>query len=312
MRTRYLLIYFSVLLLFVLAALGYLLVSYDPGRGAIGEEEAPIAVEDPPFDNHPVAPPDDSVEDPGVDEPGDEPVADEPVIPVPGAPPVPRYRLYLILDDAGQNLQELAPFAPLRGPFTLAVLPGLPFSAEAAQWALERGHEVILHQPMEAFSGADPGPGAIFHDDDPAVIQRTLRANLQAIPGITGVNNHMGSRVTSTPEAMRSVLTVIQEEGLYFLDSRTTPESVVPQVATELDMAVLVRQVFLDDDRTPAAIQQELDRALEIARTEGSVIMIGHVMVPFLAEELVRRQDRLQAEGFVFAPLIEAYQELQR
>lgn len=311
MRTRHLLIYFGVLLLFVLSALGYLLVSYDPGRGATGEEEVPTAVEDPSVDDPPGALADEP-EDESKADPEDEPVADEPVIPVPGAPPVPRYRLYLILDDAGQNLQELAPFAPLRGPFTLAVLPGLPFSAEAAQWALDRGHEVILHQPMEAFSGADPGPGAIFHDDDPAVIQRTLRANLQAIPGITGVNNHMGSRVTSTPEAMRSVLTVIQEEGLYFLDSRTTPESVVPQVATELDMSVLVRQVFLDDDRAPAAIQQELDRALEIARIEGSVIMIGHVMVPFLAEELVRRQDRLQAEGFIFAPLIEAYQELQR
>lgn len=311
MRTRHLLIYFGVLLLFVLSALGYLLVSYDPGRGATGEEEVLTAVEDPSVDDPPGALADEP-EDESKADPEDEPVADEPVIPVPGAPPVPRYRLYLILDDAGQNLQELAPFAPLRGPFTLAVLPGLPFSAEAAQWALDRGHEVILHQPMEAFSGADPGPGAIFHDDDPATIQRTLRANLQAIPGITGVNNHMGSRVTSTPEAMRSVLTVIQEEGLYFLDSRTTPESVVPQVATELDVSVLVRQVFLDDDRAPAAIQQELDRALEIARVEGAVIMIGHVMVPFLAEELVRRQDRLQAEGFVFAPLIEAYQELQR
>jgi polysaccharide deacetylase 2 family uncharacterized protein YibQ len=305
MRTRYLLLYFGVLFLFVLFALGYLLVSYDSGSQGVADTEGSQRTLD-----EPVVPDD----LPGPDT-VPSPVDEAPVVAArpeeaPEDLPPPRYRLYLILDDAGQNLTELAPFELLRGPFTLAVLPHLPFSVEAAQWALERGHEVILHQPMEAFSGADPGPGAISHDDDPDVIRRTLQANLLSIPGITGVNNHMGSRVTATPEAMRSVLSVIREEELYFLDSRTTPESVVPQVAAELGMAVLVRQVFLDDDRTPAAIQAELDRALEIARAEGSVIMIGHVMVPFLAEELIRRQDRLRQEGFVFAPLKAAYREI--
>lgn len=254
--------------------------------------------------------PDDAV--PG-DELRDDSGAEDPAGPRyqdPGHPPthdqLPGYRMYLVLDDAGNNLDEVRQFLSFSGTFTVAVLPGLRFTGEAARMVRAMGHEVILHQPMEAQGGEDPGPGAIFLGDTPMAIAATLADNLRAVGPVRGINNHMGSAVTADASAMAVILGYLSQQGLYFLDSRTTAESVVEAVAEELGIPVLVRHVFLDHHRHREAIAAQFDRAEQIARDTGEVIMIGHVMVEDLAVELLAREERLAEEGFVFLPLSDA------
>ncbi len=220
-----------------------------------------------------------------------------------------QFDLYLVLDDAGQAIDEIKRLKGFSGPYTLAVLPDLPHSLEVTKRAIAEGHEVILHQPMEALNGEDPGPGAIFADQSEEEIRAVLRENMQRYPGFVGMNNHMGSRITSDPRVVEIILDVIAETGLFFLDSRTTASSVVPTVASGRGMTVLVRQVFLDHYREADTIREQLDLALEIARATGSVIMIGHVTVPETLQLLIEREDELVAEGFRFRPLSHAYQE---
>lgn len=231
--------------------------------------------------------------------PGEEP----PRVISPEEGPQPGPLLFLVLDDAGQSWQEMEFFVELAVPYTVAVLPGLPESREVIRQARGWGYEVILHQPMEAFNGQDPGPRAITASHTIEEALEILKGNLDRYTGVVGVNNHMGSRITSDPSFMGPLLKEVAGRDLLFLDSLTTSRSVVSAVAAREGIAVLVRDVFLDHHRTRADIEAQLERALEIARLRGQVIMIGHVTVPETARVLIERQEEILREGFRFLPL---------
>lgn len=212
-------------------------------------------------------------------------------------------RLYVVLDDAGHDLDDLRQFMPFPGVVTVAVLPGLEYSREAAQMVIALGHEAILHQPMEASGGNDPGPGAIFVAHSDPQIRQTLTSNLSSMPGVVGVNNHMGSRATADERVMATVAHTLRRHRLFFLDSRTTHLSVAADTTRGVGVPTVVRDVFLDNVRDDEAISVQLDQGLAIARERGHAVLIGHVTSPELARVLIDRYSELVEAGFVFRPL---------
>jgi hypothetical protein len=86
----------------------------------------------------------------------------------------------------------------------------------------------------------------------------------------------MGSRGTADRRVIRAVLEVVRDQGLFFLDSRTTKDTVVEPVAAELGVRVARRAVFLDNDEREEAIRGEIERLIALAHTRGSAIAIGH------------------------------------
>jgi polysaccharide deacetylase 2 family uncharacterized protein YibQ len=107
-------------------------------------------------------------------------------------------------------------------------------------------------------------------------MERQLERDLRAVPYIVGVNGHMGSRFTSDPQAMRTLLGALRERGLFFLDSKTSPESVAAEIASRLQVPFAERSVFLDHDPEPAAVARALATAARVARQAGHAIAIGH------------------------------------
>ena len=91
-----------------------------------------------------------------------------------------------------------------------------------------------------------------------------------------GLNNHMGSRFTADPEAMAVVLDEVNLRGMMMLDSVTTPNSVVRELAQSLGVPSTARDVFLDNNRDPALIHQQLDELERIARVTGRAVALGH------------------------------------
>ena len=167
-------------------------------------------------------------------------------------------RLAVVIDDAGNNLQELRPFLEFPAPLTFAVLPQLQHSARAAKLARSHGHEVILHLPMAAVSGLYPGPGTITAELSDGEIRSLLERNFDSITGAAGTNNHMGSAGTADPRIMNAVMAYLAESGKFFVDSRTTPTSVAAPYAAKYGVPFMQRDVFLDHDRDPAAIRAAL------------------------------------------------------
>jgi polysaccharide deacetylase 2 family uncharacterized protein YibQ len=183
----------------------------------------------------------------------------------------------LIIDDAGYNLDELRAFLDLPGPFTVAVLPNLPHSREAARMVLAAGKDLILHCPMEAVGGEDPGPGALLVGLDREEIEARLARAFASVPGALGMNNHMGSRATTDERLMKVVLGYLKREGKFYIDSRTTTATVGPAIAQSLGVPNGQRDVFIDDDTAAERIQDAWSHGVEEARDRGSAILIGHV-----------------------------------
>jgi polysaccharide deacetylase 2 family uncharacterized protein YibQ len=184
--------------------------------------------------------------------------------------------LAIVVDDLGPaaGLSERATRLPV--PVTLAFLPyaeGLPAMTAAAK---AHGHEVFLHLPMEPRGSPNPGPKAIMVDLPPKDLDERLAWAFDRVPLATGVNNHMGSRATSDPETMLRVLQEVRRRGLAFVDSRTSPMSVGDGLAAQLGIPHAARDVFIDNNPTPAAVQQMLGAAERLARKRGYALAIGH------------------------------------
>ena len=225
------------------------------------------------------------------------PIQDLPELPSKG-------KLIFVFDDAGHNLEQLQYFLDLPFPCTIAVLPKLPNSIETARRIRAAGKELILHQPMQAVNpNIDPGEGAVKPGMNREEIKKIVASNVEEIGPIAGMNNHEGSLITSDEEAMNAVLELCREKNIYFLDSRTSSKSVVPQVAKKLNMSIWERAVFLDNKRDKAYMKKQIIEGLEIASQRGEAIMIGHVFTVDLAILLKEMYSDLTQEGYTFSTI---------
>jgi polysaccharide deacetylase 2 family uncharacterized protein YibQ len=251
------------------------------------------------------APPPNPVKTPARPAAGETPLPAEPETEVakPGGPE-PAGRVALVIDDLGRDLTELATLKGLGIPLSYAVLP---FEAETAPVvaALRQEHaEILCHLPMEPENDRlhDPGPGALRLGMSESELRDLTAAALAAVPGATGVNNHMGSGLSADPRSMRSILGVLAAKNLFFLDSRTSARSVGYRVASALGIPAAERHVFLDDDERPEAVEAQFARLLTLARSKGAAIAIGHPH-PATLEILAREVPKAREAGFQFVPV---------
>ncbi|WP_252722303.1 divergent polysaccharide deacetylase family protein [Treponema medium] len=218
--------------------------------------------------------------------------------------------LTFVFDDAGHNLDQLEHFLRLPFPCTIAVLPGLRYSSESARRIRKAGKQVILHQPMQSIDlHINPGPGAVTPGLSAEQIKNIVRKNLEEIWPVAGMNNHEGSLMTADEAAMSAVLDVVAEKHIFFLDSRTTARSVVAKVAKEKNMAVWERAIFIDNDKSRAAMETQIKKGLSIARQKGAAIMIGHVFTVELAQLLTEMYPALIEDGFSLSAIAQVAQK---
>jgi polysaccharide deacetylase 2 family uncharacterized protein YibQ len=223
--------------------------------------------------------------------PQEAPPAPEAVpVPVPPRPePAGLPRVALVIDDLGYAPPDLVTrLCALSVPFDVAVLPYQEFTRQSAEIAHGRGKEVMLHLPMEPKGypgpGKDPGPDAILFNLTEAQVRERVQKALAAIPFRKGVNNHMGSRITPDQARMTWVLEEVKARQCFFVDSRTEKDSVAFDVARDLAVPTVQRKVFLDDDKSAAAITRQWDRTLALARTDGQTLVIGHIYPETVAQ----------------------------
>ncbi|MEW6685317.1 MAG: divergent polysaccharide deacetylase family protein [Candidatus Edwardsbacteria bacterium] len=211
-------------------------------------------------------------------------------------------RIALVIDDFGnENNSLIQSFLNFAFPLTLAILPNARYAKLLALEAVRKQKEVILHLPMEpkGYPQEDPGEGAIFVDLTNSEIRKRLKRNLESVPEAKGVSNHMGSRATEDPVVMTTVLKQIKKRNLYFLDSKTTPYSVVQRVAQKLEAKTAESRFFFDEKDDYISIKDRLEQLVRIAEKEGQAIGIGHLKLNTLIV-LKEVLPKLKEEGFEF------------
>jgi polysaccharide deacetylase 2 family uncharacterized protein YibQ len=182
----------------------------------------------------------------------------------------------ICIDDLGEDLAGTDKAMALPQSVALSFLPyaeTTPFLAEAAA---RKGHLVLAHVPMEALGPHNPGPMALKHGMDADEIARRLGWHLARVPGIVGINNHEGSRFTADPRALIPVMATLRARHLFFFDSRTGPDSQAMAAAEAAGVMTAARDVFLDDDQSPAAVAAQLELLAREAKRTGAAIAIGH------------------------------------
>ncbi len=71
--------------------------------------------------------------------------------------------------------------------------------------------------------------------------------------------------------------------NLFFIDSRTSSDTVAERTANQFKVTSSHRNVFLDHVRTRPAIEFQFDHLLQVARQKGAAITIGHPYPEILA-----------------------------
>jgi uncharacterized protein len=208
--------------------------------------------------------------------------------------------IVLILDDVGFDHQPLTSAMTIDPNVNFAVLPNGARSMEFAATLHGRGFELLCHLPMEpeGFPRISPGDGAVLTTMSDAQIATATRANIEAIRFARGVNNHMGSRATADRRVMTNVLGALPK-GMYFIDSKTTGNSIAGSLARSMRVKTASRNVFLDDVQDEAAIRRQLAELASTAASHGVSVGIGH-MYPSTIKVLIEDAPKLRSEGFRF------------
>jgi polysaccharide deacetylase 2 family uncharacterized protein YibQ len=213
-------------------------------------------------------------------------VFEETVIPPrtePGSRPVREsgdglFEIALIIDDIGYDQKMALALYALEPNISFSILPWSPHGRAIAGILRDRGAHIMLHLPMEPIQYPDvnPGPGALLTGMSPDELIIQLEKNLEEVPGASGVNNHMGSRLTTEAGQMYQVFTILKKRNLFFVDSMTARRSQCRAAARLLQVRFGERDVFLDNVQEQAYITGQFAQLKKIAQKHGHAIGIGH------------------------------------
>lgn len=227
-------------------------------------------------------------------------------LPVPSVPGQTIGRVALVIDDLGGHLSAAERLFGLGIPLTIAVLPGEPHSRTISREAALRGHDVLLHQPMEPadFPRSNPGPRALLKRMSAGEQMRILRENLDSLPEAVGINNHMGSAYMRDRPAVDRVMEELRRRGQLFLDSVTAPRSAGYWSARRHGVPAARRDVFLDPDEGEGILERQfVELARQVANRE-TAIAIGHPH-PETLDALDRWVPRMREAGIEFVRVSE-------
>jgi polysaccharide deacetylase 2 family uncharacterized protein YibQ len=184
----------------------------------------------------------------------------------------------IIIDDLGYNPEAARGLCAMGQPLTVSILPLAPSTRETGRLAHACGLEIMLHLPLEPLekSAGPVAQGTITSEMTEEEIRKEIDLFLEDVPWCRGVNNHEGSKITEDSRMMAMILRPLKDKGLYFIDSRTSKDSVALEVALEVGVPAAPRQVFLDDSLEENAIKAKLEELFALAREKGRAIAIGH------------------------------------
>lgn len=206
-------------------------------------------------------------------------------------------QVVIIMDDLGRNLDRAREVVNLGMPVTFSILPGEIYATDVALLAARSGYEIMIHVPMEphSYPATNPGDDALLLGQSEKEIIGRVKSYFKKVPYATGANNHMGSRFTEFEAGMRAVLEVMHDKGMFFIDSRTTGQSVVESVANKVGVPSAVRDVFLDNVAEVDAISLQIQKLVQLAEKRGRAIGICHPYPETV--EALRQQSKYLRNG---------------
>lgn len=212
-------------------------------------------------------------------------------------------KLAVIIDDCGYDISTVKGLLDTNLPFSYAILPYKAYSGQALELIKSKGRVAMLHLPMEPLnSKSSEGANAILVNLTEAKKVELARKAMNSLPGIKGVNNHQGSKATSDPATMKTVLREIKSKGLFFVDSRTTANSVARDTAKNMGVRTARNDIFLDNSTDIEDIREQIYKAMSMAEKSGGAIAICHAR-PGTVKCWTTYLKEFKAAGIQFVPI---------
>ena len=184
-------------------------------------------------------------------------------------------KLVIIIDDVVSKTQK-DKILNIGYPITMAFLPPNGVQKESAIIAQNLPFHMI-HFPMQASKNfKNIEIDTLNISDSYETIEARVKQLRVLYPNATYTNNHTGSVFTENYEAMDKLFRALKKYNFIFVDSKTTPNSVAKELSIKYQMPYIVRDTFLDNDRSFTAIQNQLKDAIRVAKKQGFAIAIGH------------------------------------
>jgi len=188
-----------------------------------------------------------------------------------------------------------------------ATLAFSPYAADVERWgeiARSKGHESLLMVPMEPlnYPQNDPGPLSLLINNSGRQNGNLLKASMARLTGYVGITNSMGSRFTASPDSIRPMLEEVHRRGLMFVDARTSQFSQAAQISSALNMPTALNNGYIDDTPNKTAIENELSRLENRARTLGSAVGFSK-LYPISINTIADWASNLEERGFVLVPI---------
>jgi len=212
-------------------------------------------------------------------------------------------RVAIIVDGLGSSEDGLERLLAIDASLTVSVLPGLPRSAEIVREARDHRFEVILHLPLEGGSDAPVSKGTLTAGMDDDTFRATFWTDLESVYGVVGINNHQGSTFTTDYTAMNRLMGLVEDSGLFFIDSRTSSSSVAERVAREHAVPTAANNLFLDNVDDEQYIETQMGKLMDMAVRRGSAIGICHVQKRGTMNVLARIQAELDSRQTTLVPV---------
>ena len=191
----------------------------------------------------------------------------------------PEKQMAIVIDEWGNGAEGTDRIIHSPFPLTVAVRPFLHTTHSDALTMHAKGHDVIVHLPMEGKRGRKKwlGPGAITTDLSDQEIRQRVLAAIEDVPYAVGVNNRMGSKISTDERILRVMMQVLNEKGLFYLDNKNAPDSIACAVAADMDVPCIESDMFLDNVHAAPHIQMKLNDLENRLMDDGKAVAIGHV-----------------------------------
>ena len=184
-------------------------------------------------------------------------------------------KIAIVIDDVTTQAQK-DKILSMGYKINMAFLPPTKTHPDSAKIAQSLSFHMI-HFPMQAssaFKGEEINTLTI--NDSYETIEKRVKQLREWYPNAVYTNNHTGSVFTENEEAVDKLFRALKKYNFIFVDSRTSAKSVAKKYAKKYDMPYIVRNTFIDNDRDFKSIQNQLKKAIEIAKKQGYAIAIGH------------------------------------
>ena len=215
-----------------------------------------------------------------------------------------RPKIALVIDDLGGERLIARELLQWDIPITFSILPFTPYAKTIAKEAHQKGKEVILHIPMEphGYPKVTPGEGGLLEEMNEESLRRQLIKDIEAVPYIKGASNHMGSRLMEDHEKVKIVLSELKRRKLYFLDSRTTPQTVGIHEAQSIGVKTMERSLFIDHSLDEEDIKEKIEKLIRLSLSNGKAIGIGHPHAPTI-KSIKEMIPKIKEKGIELVPL---------